>query len=200
MRLLATFLVLVFPLASLPAAQEEASVRKLFESGRFEEAAAAAADPGVPLDDRYLAAESLLRLDRRGEARSQFAAMIGENEADPWHAIGESGVAMAEGDLDRAAAAARRATELAPDLFYAHYQLGRAEYDRGQHAPAAQALDRATAIDPTFAYAHYYAGMAYSKVRRADRMAEHFRNFVRLAPEAPERHAVESILKGVRGR
>lgn len=44
---------------------------------------------------------------------------------------------------------------------------------------------RATQIDPTFAYAHYYAGLAYSKVRRADRMAAHFEVFLKLVPKAP---------------
>jgi tetratricopeptide (TPR) repeat protein len=200
MRLLASFLVLVLPLAGQPAAQEETSVRKLYETGRFEEVAAAGANEGSPQDERYLAAQSLLRLERTDEARAQFTAMMSEDEGDPWRAIGESGLAMIARDHEAAAAAARRATELAPDLFYAHYQLGRAEAERGQHAVAAEAFERACVIDPSFAYAHYHAGMSYNRLRRPDRMAEHFRIFVRLAPEAPERQAVETILRGMRGR
>jgi tetratricopeptide (TPR) repeat protein len=201
MRLLATLLVFAFSATSQPAAQEQAGVRKLYETGRFAEAAeAAAADPASPHDVRYLAAQSLVRLERAGEARERYASFLSESGEDPWHAIGESGIAMLDGDFGRAAAAARRATELAPDLFYGHYQLGRAQFEGGQPAPAAEAFERAMQIDPSFAYAHYYAGMAYNKLRRPDRMSEHFRMFVRLAPEAPERQAVETILRGMRGR
>jgi hypothetical protein len=50
------------------------------------------------------------------------------------------------------------------------------------------------------AYAHYEAGMAYYKAKRVDRMAVYFENFLRLAPNAPERSAVQSIMRTVRGR
>jgi tetratricopeptide (TPR) repeat protein len=201
MRLLATLLLLAFPAAGQATPQEEASARKYFETGRFEQVIeTAAADPASPQDVRYLAAQSLVRLDRPAEARASFATLVTEHEGDPWRAIGESGIAMIDRDLERALASAQQATELAPDLFYAHYQLGRVQLERGEHAAAAEALERAMVIDPSFAYAHYHAGMAYNKLRRVDRMAEHFRMFVRLAPEAPERQAVETILRGMRGR
>ena len=50
------------------------------------------------------------------------------------------------------------------------------------------------------AYAHYEAGMAYYKAKRVDKMAVYFENFLKLAPAAPERPAVLSIMKTVRGK
>jgi len=55
-------------------------------------------------------------------------------------------------------------------------------------------------LDPTFAAAYYYAGLASSRVKRIDLMANNFGLFIKLAPNAPERPEVESILRTVRGR
>jgi hypothetical protein len=53
---------------------------------------------------------------------------------------------------------------------------------------------------PTFAYAHYNAGMAWYQARRLDKMATHFETFIRLAPGAPERPAVEQLMRSIRRR
>jgi hypothetical protein len=42
--------------------------------------------------------------------------------------------------------------------------------------------------------------MNYYKAKRIDRMAVYFENFLKLAPNAPEKPAVESIMRTVRGR
>jgi hypothetical protein len=42
--------------------------------------------------------------------------------------------------------------------------------------------------------------MNYYEAKRVDRMATYFENFLKLAPNAPERPAVESIMRTVRGR
>jgi len=42
--------------------------------------------------------------------------------------------------------------------------------------------------------------MAFYKIKRVDRMAVYFENFVKLAPNAPEKAAVQSIMRTVRGR
>jgi hypothetical protein len=42
--------------------------------------------------------------------------------------------------------------------------------------------------------------MAFYKVKRIDRMAVSFENFLKLAPQAPEGPAVLSIMRTVRGR
>jgi len=63
---------------------------------------------------------------------------------------------------------------------------------------AAETLDRCIAANPRRAYAYYYAGMAYRQLDRVDLMADRFDTFVRLAPDAPERPQVETILNSLR--
>jgi Flp pilus assembly protein TadD len=71
---------------------------------------------------------------------------------------------------------------------------------RGDFNAAVQAFERAIEARPRFAYAHYQAGLAYDRIGRADLLAARFETFLRLAPEAPERAAVEGILRTIRGR
>jgi Flp pilus assembly protein TadD len=71
---------------------------------------------------------------------------------------------------------------------------------RGDFNAAVQAFERAIEARPRFAYAYYQAGLAYDRIGRADLLAARFETFLRLAPEAPERAAVEGILRTIRGR
>ena len=82
----------------------------------------------------------------------------------------------------------------------AHYQLGRALAHQEAWVEAAAAFERAAELAPANAYAHYYAGLMYSRGRRVDRMAVHFEQFLKLAPEAPERAQVMQTMRTVRGR
>ena len=50
------------------------------------------------------------------------------------------------------------------------------------------------------AYAHYHAGMNFYEAKQVAQMAVYFENFLKLAPNAPERPAVESIMRTIRGR
>ena len=86
------------------------------------------------------------------------------------------------------------------NLAQARYQLGLVESARNKQADAAEAFAKAAELDPQMAYAHYEAGMAYYKAKRVDRMAVYFENFLKLAPNAPEKPAVQSIMRTVRGR
>ena len=71
---------------------------------------------------------------------------------------------------------------------------------RRQYAEAAAEFDRCAEADPTRAQAYYRAGLAYYEIGRTALMADRFETFVRLAPDAPERAQVESILRTVSGR
>jgi tetratricopeptide (TPR) repeat protein len=105
-------------------------------------------------------------------------------------------------DAGEAASAARGGTPAVrtTEKFYALYQTGLVKARRDDWAGAADAFERAAALDPMFAYAHYYAGLAYSNVKRPDKVAMHFDHFLRIAPNAPERSAVMSIMRTIRGR
>ena len=64
----------------------------------------------------------------------------------------------------------------------------------------AAAFDRAAELNPSMAYAHYYGGLMHYRANRPDRMANHFEQFLKLAPNAPERPEVLQIMRTVRGR
>jgi Tfp pilus assembly protein PilF len=81
----------------------------------------------------------------------------------------------------------------------ASYNAGLQHFQREEYALAAEAFDRAIAANPNHAYAYYYAGRAYSEQQQTVLMADRFEMFVKLAPNAPERPAVESILRTTRG-
>lgn len=188
--------------ATLAQEPPPATPSRLFEAGQYDAAAGQVQqrleEGDVPQSDIYWAAQALLRANRQGDA---FALLerLGGGEDDPWGAIRQSVVQLAHGDRDGAMHHAVRATQLAPDLFFAHYQLGRARHEAQQWPEAAAAFTRATELDGEAAYPHYYAGVAYNRMKRIDPMAVHFRRFLDLAPTAPEREQVEQLLKLLRG-
>jgi tetratricopeptide (TPR) repeat protein len=191
--------ILTFVLAPSVGAQDD-SPRALFQAGKFEQAVEAGAqlgDAAAP-SDIYAVAQSLTRLDRRDEAREMFRRLDKGDEETAWNFISRSAVAVIEGNRDAALDLANQAVSLEPENFHAQYQLGLVNSLREDFAGAANALERATEIDPGHAYAHYYAGIAFSKIRRVDQMARHFRAFVTLAPDAPERGQVDTLLRTLR--
>lgn len=205
-------------------AEQVPSVQQLFEAGQYDRAAEAIAalrreaSPPPVLADAYLAGQVFLRLNQPDRAKQEFARLT--SAADPvWRLTGESAVALADrnfdGALDRvteaatqlAAAEAAAGQNAGPaaarrpvEAFHVSYQTGLVKAARMEWAGAAAAFERAALLQPTFAYAHYYAGLAYSNIRRPDQVALHFERFLSLAPNAPERPAVLSIMRTIRGR
>jgi tetratricopeptide (TPR) repeat protein len=82
----------------------------------------------------------------------------------------------------------------------AHYQLGLVYAKRQEWPQAAAEFDRVLQINPSNGYAHYYAGLMEYRANHPDRMANHFEQFLKLAPDAPERPEVTQIMRTVRGR
>lgn len=192
--------IAVLLVATLASAQE-ATPQKLFEAGKYQEAidnVKARAD--APQDQIYLRALAHRKLNQNDEAKQAFDMLAAAPEGSAWREIGRSGTAQVDSNLDAAEAAAKKAVELDANSAQARYQLGTVESARNNQALAAEAFAEAAVLDPQMAYAHYEAGMAYYKVRRIDRMAVHFENFLKLAPDAPEGPAVQSIMRTVRGR
>jgi tetratricopeptide (TPR) repeat protein len=190
-----TLLALVLSAGIRSAAQEDP--RKLFESGKYQEVVqrtAADESPGA----QYLKGLAHLKLDQNDEAKDAFRKLDRGDEA--WKAVGESAVALIDGNRDGALDAARAAVERNAGLAEAQYQLGRVLEARSDRPAAAEAFVKATQANPQMAYAHFHAAMNYYEAKRVDRMAVYFENFLKLAPNAPERPAVESIMRTVRGR
>jgi tetratricopeptide (TPR) repeat protein len=176
---------------------QENSVQKLLERGALNEAVERAQSEGGNPESTYLAAQALAKMDASGRANEQYARLR-ESGDESWKAIGESGVALTDGNVDAAMDSANRAVAANGDNPYAHYQVGVVASRQSNFARAAEAFDRTTQLKPDFAYAHYYAGLANQRVRQVPKMSEHFEAFLRLAPEAPERSAVAAILRTLR--
>jgi tetratricopeptide (TPR) repeat protein len=196
-----SFLILAILSAPVVLSGQAPSPRNLYEAGSFEQLVNSIASEGdqAPPASVYLAGQSYLRLSRRDEARAQFAKL--SSGGDPtWSLVGESAAALLDGNNGLAIEKATQAVGMAPDQFHPNYQLGLAYSAAEQSERAAGALAKAAAIDPTFAYAHYYAGLAYSKLKQLDRMGTHLEYFLKLAPKAPERPAVEALMRSLRGR
>jgi tetratricopeptide (TPR) repeat protein len=195
-----TLLTVVLTMAAVAAsAQDAAQIQKLFEAGQYQrvvESAQQGDDPAV----LYTAAQSHQKLGETDRALETYGALAGRDESDPWHYIGMSGQLLMSDDADAALDAAHHAVEAAGDMSEAHYQLGLVLAKKQQWAQAAAEFDRVTELNPSNAYAHYYGGLMHYRANRPDRMANHFEQFLKLAPDAPERPEVLQIMKTVRGR
>lgn len=177
---------------SAVAAEQKPEVQRLFQSGAYEQAVDAARD-GDPAST-YLAAQSLLRLERPDQAGAEMTRLRASDQP-VWRFVGESGEALMANDAGRAVELARRAIEADGNNPFAQYQLGLAASKASDWDTAVPAFTRAVELKPDFAYAHYYAALANQRQRHLPKAAEHFDAFLRLAPDAPERSAVLAIMR-----
>ncbi len=190
----ALLLTAVLAVSSVEAGQKP-EVQRFFQSGAYEQAVEAARD-GDPAST-YVAAQSLIKLGRTDQAVSEMSRLRATDNA-AWRLIGESGDALIANDAGRAIELARRAVEADGGNSFAHYQLGLAAGKANDWGTAVAAFTRAIELKPDFAYAHYYAALSHQRQRQLSRTAEHFDAFLRLAPDAPERSAVLSILRTIK--
>jgi tetratricopeptide (TPR) repeat protein len=197
-KLLSTALTTLL-FSSVALAQDPGQIQRLFEAGRYQQVVESTT-PDSPPDVLYTTAQSQQKMGANDQAAQTFSRLAERPEGDPWHFIGLSGRQLVEGNIDAAIASARQAVAMAPDLAAAHFQLGLALARQQQWNEAAAAFDAASERQPTNAYAHYYGGMMHYRANRVDRMALHFEQFLKLAPEAPERPEVMSIMRTLQGR
>jgi len=170
--------------------------RQLFEAGKYQAAIERTEGDASPAA-LYLKGLSHLKLNQGDAAKDAFNKIGGDAA---WQEVSKSAIALTEGDKDAALAAAQAAVGHDARLAEAEYQLGLVLDARGDSPGAAEAFAKAAEANPQMAYAHYYAGMNFYQAKRVDRMAVYFENFLKLAPNAPERPAVESIMRTIRGR
>jgi tetratricopeptide (TPR) repeat protein len=194
-RLILMLFAAVLFLAAGANAQDEA--RKLFEAGRYQAVIDQTASDSSQAG-QYLRGLTYLKLNQADPAKDAFRRL--QSGGDAWRAVGQSAAAFTDRNLDAALEAAKSAVSHNAGLAEAQYQLGLVLEAKGDNAGAADAFAKAADANPQMAYAHYYAGMNFNKAKRVDRMAVYFENFLKLAPNAPERAAVESIMRTVRGK
>ena len=185
--------------ASAVFAQNASQVQKLFEAGEYQRVVDAAQPDGDPAV-LYTAAQSHQKLGENDQALQTYGALASRDEGDVWHFIGLSVQQLMQDDTEGAVASARQAVAMNGGMAEAHYQLGLVLAKRQEWQAAATEFDRVTEINPSNAYAHYYGGLMHYRASRPDRMANHFEQFLKLAPDAPERPEVTQIMKTVRGR
>jgi tetratricopeptide (TPR) repeat protein len=191
------FAALLIP--ALASAQDAAQVRKLFEAGQYQQAIDTA-EGGESASALYTAAQSHQKLGESEQARATYDRLAARPEDDAWHFIGLSGQQLLNDSNDEALASAQQAVSVAGDLAEAHYQLGLVLAKRQDWRGAADAFGKAAQLNPGHAYAQYYGGLMEYRAGRPDRMANHFEQFLKLAPDAPERPEVLQIMRTVRGR
>jgi tetratricopeptide (TPR) repeat protein len=192
-----TFLTVVLTLSASVAFGQ--TVQKLFEAGQYQRVIEQAQPDGDPAV-LYTAAQSHQKLGENDQAVNTYGALAARGEDDPWHFIGVSGQQLMADDVGSALASAQQAVAMNDGMAEAHYQLGLAYAKQQQWAPAAAEFDRVIQINPSNAYAQYYGGLMEYRAGRPDRMANHFEQFLKLAPDAPERPEVTQIMRTVRGR
>lgn len=191
--------IVAWLLAAPALAQDPGEIQRLFEAGRFQQVVEAT-NPDSPPDVLYTTAQSQQKMGATDQAMQTFTRLAERPEGDPWRFIGLSGRQLTEGNVEAAVASGRQAVAMAGDLPQAHFQLGLALARAQQWNEAAAAFDAASERQPNNAYAHYYGGMMHYRANRVDRMAVHFEQFLKLAPEAPERPEVVSIMRTLQAR
>jgi len=189
------FAVILLGLTGTAVFAQRPEVQRLFQSGSYEQAVEAAGE-GDPAST-YLAAQSLLKLERSDRATAEMTRLRSSDQ-QAWRLVGESGEALIAGDAGRAVDVARRAIEADGGNPFAQYQLGLSASKAGDWGTAVAAFTKAIELKPDLAYAHYYAALAYQRQRQLPKTAEHFDAFLRLAPDAPERAAVAAILRTIK--
>lgn len=189
------FAAILLGLTASAVFAQKPEVQRLFQSGSYEQAVQAAGE-GDPAST-YLAAQSLLRLERSDRATAEMTRLRSSDQ-QAWRLVGESGEALIAGDAGRAVDLARRAIEADGGNPFAQYQLGLSASKAGDWGTAVAAFTKAIELKPDLAYAHYYAALAYQRQRQLPKTAEHFDAFLRLAPDAPERAAVAAILRTIK--
>lgn len=186
---------------ALAAPQSVGDVRQLYDAGKYQDVVRATATPETERAPRmqFLAAQSLAKLQDDDGARRAYLR-VAESGETPWGAIGKSAVQVMDNQLDQALASADQAVSDGESVSEAHYQRGMVLMMRRDYGEAANAFAKTVQLDPNFAAAYYNAGLANSRIKRLDLTANNYEMFLKLAPNAPERPQVESILRTLRGR
>jgi tetratricopeptide (TPR) repeat protein len=149
---------------------------------------AAAQDPG----EAYLSALAAIRANQNDRAREALGPVQGD---ETWDLIKRSTLALADGDVDGARGAAQEAVNKNGDSPWTHFQLGVVAYRQNDWELSANECARAAELKGDLAYAHYYAGLAFQKQHNSAKASEHLHQFLNLAPNAPERAAVNAVIR-----
>ena len=150
---------------------------------------------------RYYLALSMIGLQRYSDADTHLKQLEEQEGTPPEPAdlkVAVARSAMGQKDFDKAQQYLDQARDANSESAEVYLRRGELGVLRQQYDTAAKDLERSIELDANRAYAHYYLGIAYSNLRRPDKMVEQFELFRKLAPNAPEVRKVEATLQSVR--
>lgn len=105
------------------------------------------------------------------------------------------------GDFDGAIASYKKAIKLDPEFADAYYGIGTCYLTMKNFKKAFENFEEALFIDPAHADAHYGMGVVYPIVKKEPVKAiEHFKEYLRLRPNAPDREKVEDWIDQLESR
>jgi pSer/pThr/pTyr-binding forkhead associated (FHA) protein/TolA-binding protein len=161
---------------NLALAQKSLSAGKLDETMRLLEESS----------DTVAFAKERDQLKVRAEALRRRAARKNEKAVKP---VQQGKPAAAEGGAE--SEPARGSPPGAEKL----YDEGTDLYRKGQYTEAASTLNQCLKVDPSFAKCHMVLGSIYAKLKEPELGAQHYRQFVQLAPNDPETAKVQVFLE-----
>ena len=158
---------------------------------------AAAAEPELEWEHR-LRSSSLLKLKRKSEALDAAKEAV---RLRPDHVLGYTALVTAEianGHLDKAAIAAERAREIAPQDADTHDAMGRVALRRRRYSEAEECFRTALSHNPQDAYAMNNLGVALLRQHRKEQAIHYFAEASRIDPRfsLPRQNAVSAAKVG----
>lgn len=139
--------------------------------------------------------QSLLGEKKTAQAQKEFEKAADLDSNSDRAKIGMARVQIEQKSWDKAKATLAKASE---DNAEVPYYQGIASLGQKRYDEAAKQLEKALEMDASNDYAHYYLGVAYSSLKRPDKMVDHFEQFLKRQPDAPEAEKVQSVLRAVR--
>jgi tetratricopeptide (TPR) repeat protein len=161
-------------------------------------------------EEAIAAYEQAIKLDPNfGEAYADMvAAYVGLDNLPEAVDAGEKGIKLApkyatgyntlgaaykrQDRLDEATAMFQKAIGIDADYAMPHYNLGLIYYSQGQTDQAIAEWQEAARIDPNHPTTHKNLGVVYFQLKRAAEALDEFKLYLQLAPDAPDRTAVEN--------
>ena len=107
-------------------------------------------------------------------------------------------IALQAQQLEEGAALTERALKLAPDNLEAQVHRAVAQAGRGEGEAAAAGLAAVLQRDPGFAEAWFFRGMLAMQAGQMDRMRESFDQFVKFAPDGPQKERIRAMVERAR--
>ncbi len=127
-------------------------------------------------------------------AEAYYLQAITEAAEDVRPLLGLGQVYRARGETDRAWSTIQRALEISPTAANAYNQRGELGYELGNRLQALEDFSRAIELDPLLGLAYQNRALVQQELGFPEAAIVDLQVYLALAPEAPDREAVEELL------